>query len=87
MRNWCNAELLPYPTFAIDFIVVTSDLRTLKTLPVDAILTKFVCSLAVLTEESGCAGALNKWVPIPAVVVPNPTIFVLIVTSFGSVFS
>ena len=85
--NWCNAELFPYPSFAIDFIVVTSDLRTLKTLPVDAMLTKFVCSLAELTEVSGCPNALNIWVPIPDAVVPNPTIFVLIVTSFGSVFS
>ena len=26
IKNWCKAELLPYPTFAVDLIVVTSDL-------------------------------------------------------------
>ena len=86
MRNWCNAELLPYPTLAIALTVDTSDFPTLKTVPVEAILTKFVCNLAELTEASGWPDDLNVWVPIPEAVVPNPTIFVLTVTLLGSVF-
>ena len=39
IRNWCSAELLPYPTLAIALTVVTSDFPTLKTVPVEAMLT------------------------------------------------
>ena len=85
IKNWCKAELLPFSTFATDFIVVTSEGSTVNIVSVELMLALFDCNRAELTDESGWSVDLNICDPFPTEMLPNPTIFVLTVTLLVSV--
>ena len=84
--TWCIAEVCPADTLINDLTELSIDLRLaywinpVPSLNVDS-------SLALLSDPSGCPWAKNLWVPIPAVVVPKPTIldfvFILLFLSFS----
>ena len=78
------AEVVPQETLTRDLIVlsfsITSGLVTIIgcMLPEEPLPLEYEDSyLRVLSDPSGWPGTLNLYVPIPAVVVPSPTIFVL----------
>ena len=77
----------PYATLTILFMVLNLFESTPTIVEVLETLLKLDCKFTDLSFPAISAGSLNLNVPIPTLVVPNPTVFDLKVAVFIPVFS
>ena len=73
--TWCIAEVCPVDTLTRDLIELSSNLSMVAYVISEPVAWLNVDSnLTLLSVSGGCPGDKNLCVPIPAVVVPKPTI-------------
>ena len=85
---WCTADVSPQDTLTRDLTELSiSLLRVAYVKTLDVPVTYPDSSLTLLSAPAGWSDTAKRYVPIPAVVVPNPTIFALASKSLPTLFS
>ena len=72
--TWCNASDVAVATWAVDFKAINLSLSSVAIVLMPVFSSNLDSTNCVLSLLSSWSGAKNLYVPIPADVVPNPTI-------------